>query len=83
MVQWVRGWQWSDQLVLMDSQCVVPPHWSRPSPVYKGSQQWDTGTQPKEQVERLEEAGGSREAALLQLSKLLALSIGGAAGTWR
>ena len=59
MWQWVGVWQWSDQLVLMDSQCEVPPHWPQPSPVYKGPQQWDAGAQPKEQVEKLEVAGGS------------------------
>ena len=56
--------------------------WPRPSPVYKGPQQWDAGAQPKEQVERLEVAGDSWEATLLQLCKLLAMHTGGATGTW-
>ena len=83
----VRLWQWSDQLVLMDSQCGVQPHWPRPPPVYKGPQQWDDGAQRREQVENLEVAGGSWEAMLLailsQLYMALATRARGAAGSGR
>ena len=55
--------------------------------MYKGPQQWETGIQPKEQVERLETAEGSWKAVLLsvlsQLSMLLAMRFRGAADTWR
>ena len=52
-------------MVLMDSQCGVPPHWPRPPPVYKGPQQWDDGAQLKGRVEKLEVAGNSWEAMRL------------------
>ena len=59
--------QWGGQLVLVDSQCVVAPHWPRPPPVHEGSQQWGTGAQHsvEVEVEQLEVAGGSWEAMLL------------------
>jgi hypothetical protein len=46
----------------MDSLCGVQPHRPRPPPVYKGPQQWDDGAQLREQVEKLEVAGGNWEA---------------------
>ena len=57
---WSDQWQWSDQPVLADSQCVETPHWPRPSSVYEGAQQWGTGAQHNEEVEELEAAGRQR-----------------------